>query len=514
MIALAKRRVRPLTLVVLAVAAATTYAGVSPSRAASLPGRYTGLSSQRLPIALTIADDGVTLSVDVSWISEHGIAIERSARPRATRIDAGGAFSWAEDRTEHGSDGDELRTRLRLDGRLQPDGTIAGTWRADLDAADGQNGPSPPSTSGDVTFSLSIGGSLSQPSPQTDAAGRLVVFLDGSVRSVAVGPSGPWVLTGPPQFGDPPRNQTSVTEIDRRTGAVRGPTPVNGLDGFPVFGAGADAAYVVGTFPARDAPQLARVQAGSHRITRGPRRSRLTPRPSSISALAVGAGGVWMGDITRILRADLRSGRIVRSIALPPDPRARGRRCTKEVRPDLLTTGSGAAWFTSTTVHRCPVGRPHTDVRQRIYHTLWRIDPRTNRPVRALALPGPYAALAAGPSGVWALACSAATQSCGSYSPGARKLLRLGPRGNRPATVARLPAGEVVGLAVGRDAAWVSQKPAVGSGLGGVLRRIDAATGRLTTALALQGTPSNVAADDVGAWVLDTRERTLTHAPQ
>ena len=115
-----------------------------------------------------------------------------------------------------------------------------------------------------------------------------------------------------------------------------------------------------------------------------------------------------------------------------------------------------------------------------------------------------------------------ATQGSAPASPGPRRLPpstaagesapydileRVGSGDVRPTRVARLPPGDVRGLAADRDAVWISQRAA--GERQGALRRIAAGTGATSTPLTLAGPPSNVVLARGRAWVLDTYERTL-----
>jgi hypothetical protein len=229
-----------------------------------------------------------------------------------------------------------------------------------------------------------------------------------------------------------------------------------------------------------------------------------------VSQLAAGSGAVWLLTSSGILRVAPGSGRVARVVRVPADPRAKLRpRCRTRADGDAIEAGPGAVWVVSTSVYRCAVGGPpHTNVRQQIFYTLSRLDPSTNRVTRTFALRRPPRRLAADAGGVWLTDCPTAPPGCGRDPSGGRELLyRAAGRQARPQLVTRLPAGEVVGMAAAGGTLWISQ----GRGLdrGGVLLRFVVAAGRLSTALELQGPPSNPVAGADGAWVLDNADRTL-----
>ena len=255
---------------------------------------------------------------------------------------------------------------------------------------------------------------------------------------------------------------------------------------------------------------MTRVAAGSHRVLVGPRRSRLLVNPVYVSELAAGSGAVWLLTSSGILRVAPGSGRIARILRVPADPRAKARpRCRTRADGDAIEAGPGALWVVSTSVYRCAVGGPpHTNVRQQIFYTLSRLDPSTNRVTRTYALRGLPRRLAADAGGVWLTDCPHVPLGCGRDPAGGRELLhRAAGRQTRPKLVARLPAGDIVGMAAAGGTLWISQRR--GLDRGGVLLRLEAASGRVSTALELQGPPSNPVAGEAGAWVLDTGERTL-----
>jgi len=462
-------------------------------------GGYAGLTAQRLPIRLAPSGDGKRFSLDVSWIDRCGDPeIVRTARRRAVRIRADGQFSWTGRHVIPGGDGDEERHRLSLHGRRNDDGTLSGTWSAQRSFLNGQaaafGGPGAgvskcPSVN--AAYRMRTGGSTRPPAPRTNRAGKLVIALDHVPDAIAVGAGRAWVT------GKTSKDRGRiVADFDPQTGragrhAARDSHERRDGD----FAAGEGASWLADDFPFR----LTRVDARTRRVTVTPRKPSSGVGSPFVEKMAVGHGGVWLLDGDRVLRADPRSGQIVRKIALAPDPRApTARRCPgSDNNGKLVAIGAGAVWVTSTTLSRCP----HR-TGQRLY-LLSRIDPRTNRVTRVLRLRRAYTALAAGRDGVWGA----------TYLRPA--LHRISLRDGRPATVTPLPStdrsrGSANGLAVSPGAVWVSQSV---DDQRGALRRLDLATGSLVTVLELAGRPTNVAVGEGGAWVADRSARTLIRVP-
>lgn len=530
---LRKFRWSAITLVALVVGAVALYLVASPKPAVR-PSVYVGLSDQRLPVRLTVAEDRKTLSLDVGWVAPCGlqvggvgaVSIERTVATRASKIDRDGRFSWRGNMVESLGDGDEDRRSLRVVGRRGADGTIRGTWRAQRSIYNGQAGiVDRRCTTGNVGFAVRIGGSVRQPPPRIDRAGNRVIALDGTPDSVAAAPDGVWVISharGPHNAYEVRR---SLREIDPTTGRAGARTTLG--DGTAEsFAAGAGAAWVathrIGQ--QRNFAELLRVDARTHRVSSG-----APPRgwDAGIRAIAVGAGAVWLlvnrtsaapdGTVQGVLRVDPRSGRIVRTIALQPDRRIRATsRCQAgNDSADLLAAGAGAVWVMSTANYGCaaaPGRRQRRRDRPGRSTRLRRIDPHTNRVTRTIELRHAYAKLAAGPGGVWATTCSAALgPGCQRPTPLALHRIRLSD--GSPAAVMPLPGGpHVTGLAASRDAVWISQ--ADEDWRGGTLRRLDRATGRLSRVRRFQGPPSNVSIAETGVWVLDTLARTLIRIAQ
>lgn len=89
-------------------------------------------------------------------------------------------------------------------------------------------------------------------------------------------------------------------------------------------------------------------------------------------------------------------------------------------------------------------------------------------------------------------------------------LHRIGLRDGQPVTVTRLPEGDVSGLGVSGGAVWLTQSGERRAGAPvGALRRVNAASGRLSTVLRLEQ-PSSLAIGEGSVWTVDTFAGTLT----
>ncbi len=229
-----------------------------------------------------------------------------------------------------------------------------------------------------------------------------------------------------------------------------------------------------------------RIDARTRRVAR----VTLPQREHEVWDLAVGAGGVWLHNGDRVLRADPRTGRIVRAIRLraPRRPRDRlpcgsggrggsdsvGETITPDhLQANLLAVGAGAVWVMT----NCGPGASR-------FGFLQRIDPRSNRVTRAIALRAEYDELAAGPKSLWA-----ATVSLSGERP---SLHRIRARDGRPAALTRLPVGYVTALAADERGAWLTQEARVRDVPVGALRRVRQSSTRLRSVLELEE-PASVA---------------------
>jgi outer membrane protein assembly factor BamB len=298
----------------------------------------------------------------------------------------------------------------------------------------------------------------------------------------------------------------AVTAIDPQTGHL-GTRRVVRVG--PVrFDAGEGAAWVLDM----SAFVLIRLDARTQRVRRAPH----PPEPADSRSpplaadLAVGAGGVWMLEefTTRVLRADARTGRFVHSIVLPGSPSARRSRAASGCGPSRydvrrVATAHDTVWVTSDMSATCRGSREQ--------HRLTRIDARTNRVTRTVALARELTALAADGDGVWGVTCREGPPppTISTTCPNAT-LIRIDPRNGNTIRRTPLPSGDIAGLAVSDDAVWVSQVLQTEDQTRGRLLRLDRATGRLTTALHLSGAASNVVVAAGRAWVANIATHTLT----
>lgn len=168
-----------------------------------------------------------------------------------------------------------------------------------------------------------------------------------------------------------------------------------------------------------------------------------------------------------------------------------------------MAVGAGAVWVTT-----------DCGPRRSRFGFLVRIDARTNRVTRAVALGATYHALAAGSLGVWGATSDAeAVPAIGRSKARAARfatLQRIGLRDGRPTVVTRLPAGGVGALDVSRDAVWATRlAPQRAGAPAGALLRVDPHTGRVSTVLVAEQ-PGDVSVGEQGVWVLDGFARTVT----
>jgi hypothetical protein len=484
--------------VAIAIGVAVAVFGSDGSR--PLAGDYAGKSSQSLPFRLTVAPDRRTLTLDIRWrCPRRGVKMYRR---RSVKIADDGTFSWRGPNTEaiDGGDGDEEREQLRIDGRADGDGRLKGTWHADFAYRNGESYLiESRCSSGPVTFEVGRRGGA----PGTDDAGNRVIPLDVKVDKLAVGAGSVWVL------GRGRRGQ-DLMQLDPATGRVVGHTPVRATVG-NLIAAGEGAAWVL-TFGDGPHNGLTRVDGRTGRVTNVLIATPGPPTPSDppeVHDMAVGAGGVWLQRGDRVLRVDPQTSRVVATIRIPhsaPQPHqtpcARLEESVSNRQNSLVAVGAGSVWVTS------DCGRGASG-----FGFLLRIDPRTNRVTRRVALRASYTAIAAGSLGVWG-----ATPGPAPYPalPGSkpvrampRALHRISVRDGRPDRVTTLPGGAATGLAVSRDAVWATRFGLDNAAPAGVLLRLDASSGRPSTALALEQ-PYDLAVGEHGVWVIDGFARTLT----
>ncbi len=509
-----RRRLLGVTAVAIAVAVAiVAFAGrdgTPPPAQGQEPrpaaGDHTGASSQRLPVTATVAKDRRTLTLDVRWRctsprdpAAGGVLVFRH---RSVKISRDGSFSAAGRLV--GRPGSAVQT-ARVAGRTDASGGLSGTWSgayedvtADTDIR---------CASGDVTFDL-------RRRQAARGAGDLRIALDGP-REVAAAAGRVWVLAqgqlGPAVVSIDPRTGRASTRA--RLGSQNASVAPPGVAFPPVLAAGAGAAWVV-TGILGPQLELTRVDGRTGEMRRiavalpAPAPGRA---PAAFQSVAVGAGAVWMLVGDHVLRLDPHSGRLVRAIRLTPAPpagterhcgRGVGRGAGLGLQADRLAVGAGAVWVAS----KCGP-RPSR------LGFLSRIDPRTNRVTRAVALRRSYSAIAAGRAGIW---LATATATLLTARPPQPALHRLDARDGRTITVARLPEdSSVTGLAVDRDAVWVTESsaPQPGAPPVGALRRTRGAGGPMPSVARLER-PAGVAVGASGVWVVDAFAGTVRRVPR
>ncbi len=514
---MARRRLVGVTAVAIVAAIAIISIGarddaepVASADARPAPGEYAGRTSQGLPVTVTVDEDGATLTLDIRWRCptppEPGADTVRPFRHRAATIDRDGTVSVPES-TVASPEG--IRETGRLAARTTASGTLRGTWSGDYGSVTDDTDLR--CARGAVSFVVR----RRCATPGTDAAGQPVIALDGP-REVAAGAGHVWVLEQGPRGAE-------VVRIDPATGALRARTSIGRTDGSvapprgsafaPVLAAGEGAAWVVtGILGPR--LELTRIDAR----TKQARRVAVTPAAAgpggvapAFGSLAAGAGALWMLVGDRVLRLDARSGRVVRSIRLTPAsaaggaehcgrPGAGGLAGAPAPQAERLAIGAGAVWVAS----KCGP-RPSR------FGYLSRIDPRTNRVTRAVALRHSYSKIAAGRAGLWA---ATATATLLPPRPPEPALHRIDPAPGRPASVTSLPEGNVVGLGVAAGAVWVAVEgaPQRARAPVGTLHRLNPRRrARLSTALRLES-PASLAVDGGRVWVVDAYAQTLRRA--
>jgi hypothetical protein len=479
-----------ITVIALVIAAASP--GVAWSR--PVAGDFVGTSAQGLAFKLTVAPDRQTLTLDVRWRCAGRSEPVNMFRVHGVPLAESGDFAWEGANVEDLGDGDEDRQSLRIAGREIGGEAIAGTWHADHEFYNGEGRSiDKRCSSADVAFEVRHRAGP----PGTDAAGNLVTELEGQpsgLDMVVAGEGRTWLLQG--------SGPQSVLEVDPATGALAGRTRLHDV-GFPMLAVGAGAAWVVasGGTPVR----LTRIDARTGRVRRVAIPGTGGFTGFDVTAIAAGAGAVWLQNGNRVLRADPRSGRIVGSIRLTRERRKPFRllcgRGTDDLaagprQTDRIAVGAGAVWVMS----NCG---PHASR----FGWLLRIDPRSNRITRSIALHDAYAGLVAGREGVWALTQGPLRLT---VAPVPVALQRISLRDGRPASTTPLPEGGVTSIALGAGSVWFTQlrerQPAAPAGM---LRRLDPAQRRLTTVLELEE-PIGVAVGEGAVWAFDSFARTLT----
>ncbi len=247
---------------------------------------------------------------------------------------------------------------------------------------------------------------------------------------------------------------------------------------------------------------------------------RRIPAGRTPSALAVGAGALWLvdADARTVLRI-VPSSRVVETLATGATPTdiafgagsvwvANGRRL-KDAQFIGPVATAVARLDPTTRTERAAIGLPrvggstsnlvdnHLAVSA---DALWAVAPdfsvmRADATTGALAAPirdVPAAAVATGSAGVWVLGVDGA-------------VVRLDERSGRVVRRASIPPGPVGSIAVGRNAAWVTASAE------GTLWRIGAGRAESVGATELVPGIADVAAAPTGIWVANPIAGTLTH---
>ena len=190
-----------------------------------------------------------------------------------------------------------------------------------------------------------------------------------------------------------------------------------------------------------------------------------------VDAIAVTQRGVWIAAGGLVMRIDPTTRR---KVVVPG---------IETVAPPVvkLAAGAGAVWAATT------AGRP-----------LLRIDPRIARVTASVSVPAQ--AVAADPSGVWAVCCEAGTRR--------GQLTRIDPATGRVVKVIGLP-GQAYALGIGPSGVWVR-------GTGQLLWRIDPTSNRVVATIPLPssnagtGPPGgDIAVTDDAVWVSDPAAATV-----
>jgi streptogramin lyase len=187
-----------------------------------------------------------------------------------------------------------------------------------------------------------------------------------------------------------------------------------------------------------------------------------------VKAMAAGFGSLWVLNFDRatVTRYSLRTRRRLSSTPVPSG------------RPNAIALAAGAVWVG--TLRRDASGEQDA---------VLRLDPRSGRVLRRVAVPAGVGGIDAGRSAVWVVNRTSQT------------VTRLDIR---TAALTPVPVGrDVRGIAVGVDAVWAT------SFAEDAVTRIDPRTLRRTT-VPTGGGPTSVAAAPGTVWVVNNTESTLT----
>jgi YVTN family beta-propeller protein len=268
--------------------------------------------------------------------------------------------------------------------------------------------------------------------PRTRTAVRTIA-LGGPPIDVAVGEDAVWVLASAhtdPALGIVPAR---ISRIDPGLNDVLQTIPLGtGPFGFGAGGSLAAGAGAIWVANAESSVPVSRIDAATNRVTAtfslsGPR-GLGSPSAGGVppgSAIAIGAGAVWVVTDLEVIRINPGSNSVSATIPLGVDV------------PTGLAVGERAVWLVAKPSFRCcPVKAIGTG-------TLTRIDPTTNSVEATVPLGGSPAGVTVGEGSVWIA------------DAGAHSVVRVDPETNR--VVARIKVGaRPRGIAVGNGSVWVS----------------------------------------------------------
>ena len=203
-------------------------------------------------------------------------------RRTSVRIDGNGEFAW-KGRVVEPIEDNEGRERLSLEGHRAYDGSLSGTWNAELAFFDGEARQIYYTcNTGPVKFRLAR-----RDAPAgTDERGNRSTTLDADLDVVATGAGGPSVLGRD-------RSGSVLFRIDPATGRPAARTALRTV-ARPLLATGEGAAWVL-TNPQGPPLGLARVDGRTHEVRRFSVPYRRPPvNQSLIQTFAVGLGGVWL----------------------------------------------------------------------------------------------------------------------------------------------------------------------------------------------------------------------------
>lgn len=289
---------------------------------------------------------------------------------------------------------------------------------------------------------LVVANSVVEIDPRTGAI-RRVTRVGRLPDQLATGPGGVWVVN---------KQDRTVTRIGPR-GAV---DTIGGVVNVDHVASDRDGVWV----SSFDRPTVARIDAATLEVDR-----QIGVPSDRTEGLAVGGGYLWVTNPSSVRaqgtetvsRIDLRSGEVVSTVAVGKTP--------------IFTTfGYGAVWvanYDDDTVSVISPGSPEAETVDVAdgplgiatgFGGVWvacywprqlvRIDPAERNVIARIALDEGPLTVAAGAGGVWVTNRDSGT------------VVKVSPRSNKVVLRVRLPRGLApFGVAVGKDAVWVSVRP-------------------------------------------------------